>query len=484
MFVKQRAKPIGRTMRVALVSLAVALSVIARLGSDFSGGFLEKAGFPALRPRFTRSQIESFLPANGARGAFRFPAPYNTQGIRLTNASDCGGQDCVDYVGYSYWRNINNHTFHDWMLIVIGMDRRFGGAGPSLLAYNKVTDEVRNLGPLFDPTNPASYATGEGWYFSAVRPSTLYVYLVGTSYLWRYDVITHQAEPALELPKCTGSGVCPSTAAYIFQPHSSDDDQVHSATVEDLSFNRLGCVVYRANGQFRFYAPPAGSFLDECQIDKSGNWLVLLEVSLSTGAETNRIVNMQTGAITTIDDFQGALGHLDTGWGYAVGADNWNPFPNATILLKFPVASTQRPIGPVVHFNKRWDIVAANHVAHGNARPGAPEGQYACGSNASRVPDMADEIVCFPLDANRNVDGTLDVLVVTQVMTDLDALGGRDIDGDDYTQLPKGNLDVTGSYFIWTSNAGGDRLDAFLVKVPSALLTTRTPSIQTTMLAR
>src|SRR5262245_8445363 len=307
MLVKQRAKPIGHAVRVALVSFAVALSVIATLGSEISGGFLEKAGSQALRPRFTRSQIQSFLPANDARGAFRFPPPYNTQGIRLTNASDCGGQDCVDYVGYSYWRNINNHTFHDWMLIVIGMDRRYGGAGPSLFAYNKVTDEVRNLGPLFDPTNPASYATGEGWYFSAVRPSTLYVYLVGTSYLWRYDVITHQAEPALDLSKCTASRVCPSTAAYIFQPHSSDDDQVHSATAQDLSFNRLGCVVSGRNGTFRFYAPPAGSFLDECQIDKSGNWLVLLEVSLSTGAETNRIVNMETGAITTIDDFQGAL---------------------------------------------------------------------------------------------------------------------------------------------------------------------------------
>jgi hypothetical protein len=87
-------------------------------------------------------------------------------------------------------------------------------------------------------------------------------------------------------------------------------------------------------------------------------------------------------------------------------------------------------------------------------------------SNASRVADMADEIVCFSLDANRNANGSLDVLVVAPVMTDLDAAGGRDVYGDDYPQLPKGNLDVTGGYFIWTTNVGGDRLDAFLVKVP------------------
>jgi hypothetical protein len=226
--------------------------------------------------------------------------------------------------------------------------------------------------------------------------------------------------------------------------------------------------------KFRFFAPPAGFALDECHIDKSGRWLMLLETN-PNGAVTNRIADLQGGGIVSIDDVQGSLGHLDMGFGYAVGADNYNPLPNATILLKFPVTSTQRPVGPTVHFNKRWDIAAANHIAHGNAVAGVPpEGQFACGSNASRVADMADEIVCFPLDANRNPDGSLDVLVVAQVMTDLDALGGRDINGDDYSQMPKGNLDVTGKYFIWTSNMGGDRLDAFLVKVPSQWLKART----------
>jgi hypothetical protein len=71
---------------------------------------------------------------------------------------------------------------------------------------------------------------------------------------------------------------------------------------------------------------------------------------------------------------QGGLGHLDTGYGYAVGADNYSAQPNATILIKFDEPETERPVGPLVHFNKRWDIVAANHVAHGNAKPGPPEG--------------------------------------------------------------------------------------------------------------
>jgi hypothetical protein len=232
-------------------------------------------------------------------------------------------------------------------------------------------------------------------------------------------------------------------------------------------------VIYRSpRRQFQFYAPPEGFALDECHIDKSGRWLILQEVD-HNGLTQNRVVDVRHGTVTTIDDPDGALGHLDMGYGYAVGADNFNPLPNATILLKFPVASTERPIGPVVHSNQRWDIVAANHIAHGNALRASPESQYACGSHASRVPDTADEIVCFSLDSNRNADGSLDVLVVGQVMTDLDAPGGRDVNNDDYTQLPKGNLDVTGQYFIWTTNMAGNRLDAFLVKVPSQLLTSR-----------
>jgi hypothetical protein len=341
--------------------------------------------------------------------------------------------------------------------------------GPILLRYDKITDEVHSLGPLFDQASAYSFSTGEGWYFSARRPATLYTFLVGSRVLRRYDIAQRRFErrPALDLGACPRR-VCPPSAAFITQPHSSDDDLVHSATVQDPDWTRIGCVVYQsAVRRFRYYGTPADYLFDECHVDKSGQWVVLQE-SRTDGARRNRLVHLRSGRITIIDDVHGALGHLDMGFRYAVGADTYNPLPNATILLKFPPAGTERPVGPVVHFNKRWDIAAANHITHGNARPGVPpESQYACGSNASRVADMADEIVCFPLDASRNADGSLSVLVVAQVLTDLDAPGGGDADGDDYEQTPKGNLDVTGRYFLWTTNLGGDRLDALLVKIPA-----------------
>ena len=437
--------------------------------SASGGGFIETAGSPALRPRYTKSQIDAFLPANGARGDFTFPAPYKTTGIRLTNKSDCaGGRDCLWYAGYSYWRNINNHVGSADMYIFLGTDRNRGGVGPILLRYNKVTHEVRRLGALFSATDAHSSSTGEGWYFSGTRPTTLYTFLVGRTQLRRYDVVQRRFDPvpALDLAACPRPGVCPASANSIIQPHSSDDDLVHSATVQDASWRRIGCVVYQSSlRRFRYYGTPSGYVFDECHVDKSGLWLLLHE-NRTDGARRNRIVDLRSGGVTTITDVNGALGHLDMGFGYAVGADTYNPLPNATILLKFPLTRTQRPIGPVVHFNKRWDIAAANHVAHGNARKGLAESQFACGSNANRVADMADEIVCFPLNPAQNADGSLSVLVVAPVMTNLDSQGG----GDDYAKTPKGTLDVTGGYFLWTTNLGGDRLDAFLVRIPTERL--------------
>lgn len=435
-----------------------------------SDALIEKAGSQTYRARFTAEQIRKFLPADGAKGKFTFPAPYNTTGVRLTNASDCKEkQDCLWYVGYSYWRNINNHVGSDTMYIFIGTDRARGGRGPTLIQYNKGTDAMKTVGPLFGESSIYSYSTGEGWYFSATRPTALYTFLVGSTQLRRYDVLarTFDASPAMDLSWCPRPAICASDAMAINQPHSSDDDLVHSAAVQDLNWRRIGCVVYREDTrQFLYYAVSTGYIFDECHVDKSGRWLIVLESS-TAGSRYNRIVDLTTGSIRTIEDVNGGLGHLDMGFGYAVGADTYNPQANATIRVNLADATTIRPVGPAVHFNKRWDIAAANHIAHGNAQPGAlPETQYACGSNASRVADMADEIVCFPLDPNRNLDGSLDVLVVAQTMTTLDAPGG----GDDYGKMPKGNLDVTGRYFIWTSNMGGDRLDAFLVKIPADVL--------------
>ena len=441
-------------IRALIATILLTLPSATARAQVFPGGFLELSTSGEVRPRYTAAQIQGFLPS---RGAFTFPTPYNTAAVRITNASDCGGGDCVVPVGYSYWANINNHTGSDTMLIVLGLSQARGGTGPTLFSYDKVTEQVTNLGPLFDSSSRFRGATVEGWYFSATDPDVLY--MTDGSKLLRYDVLTHQSSTVFDAASWLGSGV------YIWQTHSSADDQVHIGTVRsNATYAMLGCAAYRADtGQFSYF--PAQGILDECHLDKSGRWLVMLDnVDLAYG-EDNRIIDLQTGTETLLMDQAGAAGHADMGSGYMVAEDNWASVPGAIRMWKLD----QTPLtGQLVYSMVDWQA-DAGHIAHGNAVPGvAPEQQYVCSSNATRVQvPRSNEVVCYRLDSSE------DVAIVAPVMTDLDAPGG----GDDYSKRPKGNLDVTGRYFIWTSNMGGNRLDAFVVKVPSHLLSGTGPDV-------
>ncbi|HSS47651.1 MAG TPA: hypothetical protein VLX28_01770, partial [Thermoanaerobaculia bacterium] len=355
------------------------------------GGFVEKSDSTAIRARLTPAQIQALLPA---RGPFTFPAPYNTRGIRLTNDTDCGGTDCVNYVGYSYWRNINNHTGSNDLYLFLGLAQGSGGTGPTLFKVDKTTGAVTKVGPLFDPSSPFYYASGEGWYWSAAQPSKIYLTDTFGPRLYRYDVFTHQFTQIFDASTVYG------TDKYIWQAHSSDDDRVHSVTLRDKStYEMLGCLVYREDtAQFSWF-PKVGDF-DECHVDKSGRWLVILENVDGVNGEDNRIIDLDNGnAETRILDENGGAGHLDTGFGYMAGQDNYNSQPNAVRLYTFG----QTPVaGPVVYHDSDWSALSADHVAHGNARAGVPASQqFACGSGATRsTAPRANELVCFKLDTS------------------------------------------------------------------------------------
>jgi hypothetical protein len=338
------------------------------------------------------------------------------------------------------------------MLIFLSFNKALGGAGPTLFSYNKSTDTVTKVGPLFPDYSPYTWYTGEGWYFSATRPTILYLY--DGPRMLRYDVYTKAFETVFDVTAQFGSD------RRIWQMHSSNDDAVHSATLRKTSTGEdLGCVVYReATKQLLFY-PKVGTY-NECHIDKSGGYLLIQELIQSQVGLANRYIDVETGVETRLLDAAGTgtLGHHDMGFGYIVGADRWNSLPNATSTNRLAPSFVK---GSAMNYNYSWDIVQANHVAHGNAKANTPlDQQYACGSNADRISYTQNEIVCFRLD------NSMQQLVVAPVMTDLNAAGG----GNDYAKCPKGNLDITGQYFIWTSNVGSGRQEAFIVKVPAQLL--------------
>jgi hypothetical protein len=438
------------------VRICAALALFALTATSAAAqGLVETATGNAMRPKFSGRDVPS------SRGRFTFPSPYNTEAVRLTDASDCGGGDCIRPVGYAYWSNINNHVGSDTMLVFLGLK----GPGPTLFSYNKRTGETRNRGSLFGGDNPhgwATLSTGEGWYFSATRPNALYINEPGGTRLFRYDVLAHSWDTVFDM-----SGQFPGK--YLWQVHSSNDDRVHSFTVRDKgSYAMEGCAIYREDHRKFVYFARKGNDFDECQIDKSGRWLVIKEQLDGINGEDNRIIDVDNNTERVLNDPDGAAGHSDIGYGYLVAEDNFNNQPGAVRVWDFNKdLRGGQPVSPVagqgtlVYQLSDW-MSLAQHIAHGNSKPGVPlNQQVACASNgnAGTAPRI-NEIVCFKLD------GSLSTLVVAPTLTDVNASGNGGTDGDAYWKYPKGNLDITGEYFIWTTNGGTNRLDAFIVKVP------------------
>jgi hypothetical protein len=443
---------IPAALRAALAMLIVVGAAGPLRAQTAPGGFLTTAGDTGVRAPISAAAAQGFLPQ---RGVFSFPAPYLTQGIRITNASDCGGSDCVDY-GYSYWNKMNNHAGSDTMLIVVGLNRARGGAGPTLFTYNKNTGETRNAGPLFDANSSFSYATAEQWYFSRSRPSALYLGENGPRML-RYDVLSKAFETVFDVTSLLGGG------KYLWQMHSSNDDRVHSATVKNSStYQDLGCLVYREDTHQHLFFTPRGDY-DECQIDKSGRWLVIKENVDNAYNEDNRVIDIETGAEQVLWDQNGAAGHSDMGYGYIVGEDDkWAANPYGVRVWQFGSNMTSAA-GQVVYAMPSWNGPGVGHIAHSDSQYGLPvSSQMACASNAGDFSlARTNEIVCFRLD------GSMQALVVAPNMTDLNAPGGG---SDAYSKRPKGNIDPTGEYFLWASNMGGNRADVFIVRIPVQML--------------
>jgi hypothetical protein len=199
--------------------------------------------------------------------------------------------------GYAYWSQA-------W-LAPDGVAYVFAtrNEGPALFSVDLRTDAaaVRRLGQL------AGYGgTGEGWYWDRDGGVTL----LDGSRMRRVNPLTSEDAVLFDIsdrfPGCR-----------LWQAHSSEDGQSHSATVErmvtDGAYPRLGTVVWRG-GELQWFPSPGA--LDESQIDKSGRYVVIKE------RDDNVIVTLGSDRTRVISDRDGALGHSDCGAGFVVGEDN------------------------------------------------------------------------------------------------------------------------------------------------------------------
>jgi hypothetical protein len=372
---------------------------------------------------------------------------------------------------------MNNHVGSADMYIFLGLSQLNGGAGMTLMKLNKTTGVVTKLGNLFPSVgfSVEQGMTGEMMYFSYGLPTKLYYPI--DHQLKRYDIIAQTAEVVVDITNRTAllsdgsstslgcvTGNCPRR---LWAWHSNYNDTVHAGALRTTSGGYLGCLVYNSTTNiFRFYPTIAGATFDECILDRTGDWTMSQEDVGVPNDEVNRIFNNSTGVEFRRTSSVGNLSHVDTGYSYIIGQDGHGSEPSRSARYPFsdPMTTT------TLHYSASWTAAIMNHITHSNAVPTTTRPlnrQYFCGSNADQN-THENELVCARADGA----APLQQLIVAPLMSRLTATGGNGAGCSDqnYCKRPKGALDITGRYFMWTSNLGGNRLDAFIVEVPGELL--------------
>jgi hypothetical protein len=142
----------------------------------------------------------------------------------------------------------------------------------------------------------------EGWYWDLQG----FVYVPQGPRLLRHSPFSGAQAVAAELPPQLHDH-------YLWQAHSSDDGETHSATLREGGGRKVGTVAWRA-GRFHRWDPHGD--LDESIVTSDGRHIVILE------DRYNRIINLDTLEERRITQEQGAVGHCDTGRGFVVGEDD------------------------------------------------------------------------------------------------------------------------------------------------------------------
>ncbi len=451
------ARPARRFALLALLA-AVAVYAMPNLGAQGGqapGGFVEMMTSTIARAQPTATQIAQFIPAG--RGPFTFPAPYNTQGYRLTIPSDCNGTDCIQQEGYSFWRNINAHAGQPIVRMFLVLQ---DNGGPQLFTIDKATGAVTRVGPIFSGGVLAGNR-GTGWQWSATNPDILYAY--GQSQVIAKNVANGAETVVLDLASPgaqAAHGAGPNVR--VWSALTSNDGLSWVMTVRQTvnPWEDIGCAIHHIPTNAWHFVPGLG----DCFVDKGGNYW--LKTSIANNITKGTMNPYSVGE--ALSDQNGAPGHLDVGWGFFIGEDNWAPLGQTLRIwdLSLPFASAGQ--GRTVHTMTSWlqDSYVQPTWAMGAPATLATVGpQVGCStSTAGQVPGAIArerEIVCFQMDASMRA------LVVAPNMTSMAASGG----GIPYYKAPKGNMDVYGQYYFWITNMGGNRLEAFAVRLPLHLLT-------------
>lgn len=348
--------------------------------------------------RFSYEASHGRAPVSPPAPAPERPSPSRPPAVGggLLKVTDPSDGDFINR-GYSYWSQawINDVAIYCFAGHVDNHPRFF--------AVDIATHAVRRMGPVLAYTGE-----GEGWYWDREG----WIYLLDGPRLRRVNPFTTEDRIVFSIedthPGCR-----------LWQSHSSDDGQTHSATVQrivsDGPYPNIGTVVFW-QGQQEYY--PAHGTLDESQITSDGAYLIIKE------DDDNRIITMGTRETRVLRDADGAVGHSDCGPSIVIGEDNIH---GACVYWDL-----RRPLTP----GNRRELFSTWGMGHLSVKGGR----------------------CLLSD---DTHLSLVSLEGSGVVT----LQAHGMIGNDYDHQVMANLDYTGRVAAYLSNASG-RMDLYLLLIP------------------
>jgi hypothetical protein len=308
----------------------------------------------------------------------------------------------VNPIGMSYWRNINQHKNQSDLKVILSKNDQ-------LTLY---TVDKSNLS-VVNSENLGITHTGEGVFFSSSNPNIIYVPF--DEYVAWFNVETKENGIVL-----TGQGY------KIWQLHCDYSEKIWSMTLKDNNYNIVEWGVYK--DEYLKTYDLKGKIPDECQIDKSGKWLLIKE------DDDNRIIYIPTGVERFISNQNGALGHGDCGFEFAMGENDYSQFAGALDIIKFEDGSHIN-----IYSSGIWNM---GYVSYTNAKDA---------NTNTCLMTTPKELILINIDTKIG-------RVICPNLTDIDSYPGK----DKYPARAKANLCPNGQYAAWTAYVNGS-MNCYLV---------------------
>ncbi|HVG17797.1 MAG TPA: fibronectin type III domain-containing protein [Blastocatellia bacterium] len=361
------------------------------------------------------------LPRAG--GTFVDPV-FGTTIMRVTDEND----GAFNATNYSYWPSFNKDSTRLYIV---------AGGQTALYSFDPVNFRISNKRRLFlsnPPTGGVPDAEDAIW--SGVDPNVI----LGHDGLkiWAYNVATNTYSLVKDF-----TGELP--AGYISQMSRSIDDNVFGFTLKNASGGLVGYAAWRRSNNSIYRVDTRN--LDEVQVDKTGQYLVVKQDPASASGVEVRVVNLLTRSVEDLTDSSPdyAPGHSDNGAGLVVGGDNW--------ANRFTVRRLSSPheARTVVGFGSDWSL----------------------GSHVSMLADGDEWALVSTFVANglesRGVFRNELFVAAVDGSGRVRRLAHTHSEYRGYWDSPRANISRDGRYAVFTSNWGrADRRDVFICKIPLA----------------